>query len=88
VVRALELTGQQVDKAGYRAWFDRAQLARETGGSVAAARSVLNPRPEAAGEEGDGDWSRGRRGGPDRNVAVERIKWLLGLPNNYYEATS
>jgi hypothetical protein len=96
VVRAMELTGC-LDAEGisfYDGWFRRWELQQQqallprhlqqslvsrgargdgcsAGGSDAAAAAA------AAGQPGSGDGS-----GP---VAVERLKWWLGLPNSYYK---
>lgn len=78
VLRAMELTGQQVDRQYYQAWFARAQ--QGPGGRLVGG-SWAQQAPPGQGA-GDGE---GAAGSAEGNVGVERLKWWLGLPNRYYQ---
>ncbi len=84
-MRALELIGREVDKAKY------ASLAEEVRARQAAAAQAAAAQAAAAEESADpSDRSRRarsyaayqrRREARRRNIALERFKFWLGLPN-------
>lgn len=92
VVRAMELTGSlDADSSSfYQGWFTRWEQQQQQ-------QQMPRTQREAAASRGAGDLSRGSDGvdvpeqrqlPPDGSlsgtVAVERLKWWLGLPNSYY----
>lgn len=79
-MRALELIGRDVDKAKYAALLEevRARAAAAGRADPAAPDRPQHNRTWAAYQR--------RREARRKNVQLERLKWLLGLPNRWARA--
>jgi hypothetical protein len=96
VVRAMELTGC-LDADGssfYDGWFKRWELQQQQAllprhlQQSLASRGVRGSSSSSAGGSdaaAAADSSQPGSGDGSRPVAVERLKWWLGLPNSYYK---
>jgi hypothetical protein len=89
VVRAMQLTGcvSEDDADSYTSWFERwevrqqaAQFSRQ---NVYSSSSSMSGSMAAAAA-GASSSSGSPRPATAAGAAVERLKWWLGLPNNYY----
>lgn len=85
-VRGLELIGRDVDKAKYAALAEEMR-ARQAAAAQAAAQAADSEAPadSSAGSRRARSYAayQRRREARRRNVAVERFKFWLGLPNRW-----
>ena len=91
----MELLGVEVDRAKYRALVDQLQQQQRSREEAAAAAGAAgsgrvasrSARRAAGGDPPTSSRAQGKqREAREQNQALERFKFWLGLPNDYYKS--
>ena len=86
----MELLGVEVDRAKYRALVEQLQQrqrSRVEAGAAGGQAAALSARGEPGGGPPASSRARGKqREAQEQNQALERFKFWLGLPNEYYRS--
>jgi hypothetical protein len=82
VIRAMKLLEVPMDTERYKSWVLQVQEKQvRSSGQIKAANYRGRDGDEVSSNR---DGGGGGGGGGVMSVALERLKWFLGLPNNYY----